>query len=398
MIKKNEITVLFVTDHKFRSPSNGRFYSDGKIVSLTFDRYLRLGQSVFVLSRVTPILSEETNLYTESSRPDVFFSSYRGKSWREILLRHGVVNIVKIYRLFNESNIVVLRLPSISSIFIWPLLFFSRKPYVVEVAGHAGDSFYHALGGARGRLAGLVMSLATRLIVRRAFGAIYVTRSYLQAAYPCLGMTGSASNVEIKSVSGDVLQRRVEKIKNRFDGEEIKVGVIASYYNMYKGLDVLIDSVSRLRVTHPKIRLHILGSGNLEALKRTVKGKSIDGWVVFDGVLPKDKVLTWLDDIDIYCQPSRTEGLPRALIEAISRACPSIGTAVGGIPELLPKEFLVPVNDSDALANKIEQLISSKDLCISAACSNFKEASNYYQERINSEINFFWDLIRDGVF
>src|SRR5690554_1040452 len=325
MIKKNEITVLFVTDHKFRSPSNGRFYSDGKIVSLTFDRYLRLGQSVFVLSRVTPILSEETNLYTESSRPDVFFSSYRGKSWREILLRHGVVNIVKIYRLFNESNIVVLRLPSISSIFIWPLLFFSRKPYVVEVAGHAGDSFYHALGGARGRLAGLVMSLATRLIVRRAFGAIYVTRSYLQAAYPCLGMTGSASNVEIKSVSGDVLQRRVEKIKNRFDGEEIKVGVIASYYNMYKGLDVLIDSVSRLRVTHPKIRLHILGSGNLEALKRTVKGKSIDGWVVFDGVLPKDKVLTWLDDIDIYCQPSRTEGLPRALIEAISRACPSIG-------------------------------------------------------------------------
>jgi glycosyltransferase involved in cell wall biosynthesis len=51
-------------------------------------------------------------------------------------------------------------------------------------------------------------------------------------------------------------------------------------------------------------------------------------------------VFDWLDAIDIYVQPSRQEGLPRALIEAMSRGLPAFGARTGGIPELIDEKFL----------------------------------------------------------
>ena len=48
-----------------------------------------------------------------------------------------------------------------------------------------------------------------------------------------------------------------------------------------------------------------------------------------------------LDECDIYLQPSLQEGLPRSVIEAMSRGCACIGAATAGIPELLESEYVV---------------------------------------------------------
>lgn len=58
------------------------------------------------------------------------------------------------------------------------------------------------------------------------------------------------------------------------------------------------------------------------------------------GQMPHDKVFTWLDSIDIYAQPSRQEGLPRAMIEAMSRGIPCIGAKTAGIPELIDNKYI----------------------------------------------------------
>lgn len=63
--------------------------------------------------------------------------------------------------------------------------------------------------------------------------------------------------------------------------------------------------------------------------------------VVFKGQMKHQQVLEWIDSLDIYIQPSMQEGLPRALIEAMSRACPAIGSSTGGIPELLPSDAIL---------------------------------------------------------
>jgi len=59
--------------------------------------------------------------------------------------------------------------------------------------------------------------------------------------------------------------------------------------------------------------------------------------------------------------PSLTEGLPRALLEAMARRLPAVATHVGGVPELLPSECLVPPGDPRTLADRIDQLIADDE-------------------------------------
>ena len=67
-----------------------------------------------------------------------------------------------------------------------------------------------------------------------------------------------------------------------------------------------------------------------------LKAKALRDRVRFRGQLttPVD-VRAELDRADLFVLPSRQEGLPRAMIEAMARALPCIGSSVGGIPELL---------------------------------------------------------------
>jgi glycosyltransferase involved in cell wall biosynthesis len=64
-----------------------------------------------------------------------------------------------------------------------------------------------------------------------------------------------------------------------------------------------------------------------------------------------------LDTGDLFVLPSRTEGLPRAMIEAMARGLPCIGSSVGGIPELLDVDELVAPGDVHGLAAKIQEIL-----------------------------------------
>ena len=68
----------------------------------------------------------------------------------------------------------------------------------------------------------------------------------------------------------------------------------------------------------------------------------------------------------VYIQPSRIEGLPRALIEAMSRGCACVGSSVGGIPELLNNQYIHEVNDYNSLAVKIFDLYDIDNLAKSS--------------------------------
>ena len=117
---------------------------------------------------------------------------------------------------------------------------------------------------------------------------------------------------------------------------------VGSLAQMYKGQDVLIRAVGLLKERQLPVELKILGAGRhrLE-LERLVRSLSLDGAVRFLGELPGAAVREELDNATLMVLPSRTEGLPRVVIEAMARALPCIATSVGGIPELLHQDDLV---------------------------------------------------------
>ena len=110
-----------------------------------------------------------------------------------------------------------------------------------------------------------------------------------------------------------------------------------------------------------------------------------------------DAVNNWLDNVDLYLQPSLTEGLPRALIEAKSRACPALGTNVGGISELLPLDKLTEPGEVYELALLLTKLVNDKDAMMNSATRNFNDSSEFTFEKLNEKRNKFWSSFKDKV-
>ena len=89
---------------------------------------------------------------------------------------------------------------------------------------------------------------------------------------------------------------------------------------------------------------------------------------------------------DLYDGPPgafHPQGLPRAVVEAMSRALPALGARTGGIPELLGEDCIFPRKGVDAIAEKLRQL--SLEQMISMAESNFAHAKMFQKELLEKK-------------
>ncbi len=103
--------------------------------------------------------------------------------------------------------------------------------------------------------------------------------------------------------------------------------------------------------------LDIIGEGpDLEDLRRRATSLGLGGAVRFLGPLPHDQVLSHMRRGDVFCLPSRREGWPLVLVEALAAGLPIVGSDIGGIREIVCRPelgILVPPGDPDALAKAL---------------------------------------------
>jgi len=152
---------------------------------------------------------------------------------------------------------------------------------------------------------------------------------------------------------------------------------------MYKGFDVLIEALAACVSDRGlNLRLEIVGGGrHRDDLRALAARMGLTGRIVFHGQLPAGSaVREVLDRADLFVMPSRQEGLPRALIEAMARGLPCIGSDVGGIPELLAPEDLVPAGDAVALGERIATVLKDPERLTRMAARNFARAADYREE------------------
>jgi glycosyltransferase involved in cell wall biosynthesis len=189
-------------------------------------------------------------------------------------------------------------------------------------------------------------------------------------------------------------KRKIEVIPNaidteRFDLEKVVASrhpafirespntvILGSVGNISNQKDYgnLIHAVRVFSDKNPETSIKVLIAGESsplqEELQRTVKELGLSNNTCFLGAI--DWVPEFLKSIDIYVQSSRFEGLPCAVLEAMSMQKPVIATSVPGSEELIENEItglLVPPGDSQKLAGAIEEMISlgSKSLELGVA-------------------------------
>jgi len=145
------------------------------------------------------------------------------------------------------------------------------------------------------------------------------------------------------------------------------IGSIAELHPT-KGLDTLIEAFAAISRNEPPVVLVLIGDGQDWAhLQKLVQIYDLPDRVVLAGFI--ENAPAYLSALDIFVLPSRSEALGYALLEAGLACLPSVGTRVGGIPEIITDNetgLLVPATDitalSTALTTLIEDPLLSKDL------------------------------------
>lgn len=216
---------------------------------------------------------------------------------------------------------------------------------------------------------------------------------FLQHRYPTRGITAAISDVELQPMNSSVLDARLKHIRKH--SGRLKIATSGGLVP-YKGQQFVIRALAELKEQgNTNYEYHLAGSGDDETLRSLAGDLGIAGQVVFEGRLAHERVFTWLDEMDLYIQPSLQDGLPRAVMEAMSRGLPALGAWTGGIPELLEAKYIFPRKDVSAIARMLST-ISSEEMETMAE-RNFNHAKDYQKEVLDKRRYDFYSAFAKAV-
>jgi len=387
--------ILFTHDHKFCKDKDGLYYSDGQYPYRLWQRYLTVFDEIVVAARVRPLAAEEDRKKLDlSSGPGVSFcdisslSSLAGK----IFARRQVEG--QLADALAECDGLIARISEISRL-SGRIAEKMGKPWLAEVVYCPFDALWNH-GSWQGKLYAFYAYYATKRMVAQAPFSLYVTSEFLQKRYPTKRRSVSCSDVDLNCNDPQVLVKRLNFIADKTKNRPVRIGLIGALANKIKGVHIALEALRLIKDQIVPFEFYILGGGDQGYWRQLAASKGLSAETVFCGTLPHgDAVQQWLDKIDLYIQPSFQEGLPRALLEAMSRGCPAIASSAGGIPELLAPECIHKPGDSRRLATLIKQAVNDTEWQAKQAEQNFKTASQYDQQILDQKRTEFWRLFLD---
>jgi glycosyltransferase involved in cell wall biosynthesis len=386
--------VTIVLEQRFQRTPDGGVWTASNFDGGFWNRYLDVFDRINVVARVEQVDVVPDNWrVVNTDRVTVTELPYYLGPLQYLAKRRAIEAVVR--KLVNEKDAFILRVPSPVASLLAIKLMQSNRPYAVEVVGDPNDVF--APGSVTHPLRPFFrywFARSLRKTCLNAAASAYVTEHKLQQRYAPnpAGYSTHYSSIELRPEAFVDKSRRQVQLKTPVAC--VMVGTLAQ---LYKAPDVLLSAMKSCIDHGIDVRLNIVGDGRYRReLEQLSHRLDIADRVVFLGhLLAGQAVREELDQADLFVLPSRQEGLPRAMIEAMARGLPCIGSTVGGIPELLPPEDMVPPGDPVALATKIREVVSDPDRIGRMSARNLEKAKEYRSDLLRERRIAFYRSVRD---
>lgn len=353
-----------------------------------FSRYADTFEEVVVVARLFKV-EETATKPIECTHDNISFKalpSYRGPA--QFALAFPIILWRLIQIVMDRDAISMVRLPTTIGGLLGLLLAIVRRPYGVELVGDPAAAYSsESLRHPAAPFFKWAFTASTRFLCRHSKTVSYVTRETLQVDYPP-GRHADTFHYTSLDLPKEFLSSSPRPVE-RFQRAEFNLVQVAMMPTYYKGHDISIATLKRLIDLGQNVRLTLVGDGdkrpNFEAL-----AVELGVWDYVDFVgqfLTGPEVLRALDEADVLILPSRQEGLPRVVIEAMARGVPCVAHNIGGTAELLDDSQLVDVLTAENFAAKIAKNIADPELLAQQSARNLNLAGDYVQSRVQTRRN-----------
>ncbi|MTJ55110.1 glycosyltransferase family 4 protein [Anabaena sp. UHCC 0253] len=384
------MNIIVALEYRFDRTPDGMVWTQTQFPYSFWQRYLEVFDHVQVVARVRNLPTVPSDC-KEANGDHVSFTAipyYIGPVqylWRSLQVKRIAQQAV------NPEDAVILRVSSTIASCIEPKLRATHHPYAVEVVADPYDVF--APGSIRHPLRPFFRWWSPQILRRQcanACAAAYVTKEALQTRYPCPHYSVGISDVDIPEEFLILTPRQFHQMKTL---HLIFVGTLAQ---LYKAPHILLSAMAICIQKGIDLKLTMIGDGKHRTeLEEQAAALGLKERVCFRGQLAAGKaVTTELDQADLFVLPSYQEGLPRAMVEAMARGLPCIGSTVGGIPELLPIEDMVTPGNVDALASKIQEVVTDPERMARMSARNLEKAKDYRDEVLREQRIGFYRYVR----
>ncbi len=373
---------------------HGKYYAKNQEKFDFYQRYLRIFDKVRLVLRCEEEISFNNNhVLINDGRIELF----------PVPVFHGPIQYAKVYlkvlralrNVTQGCDVAILRLPSTIGQRVCKIVIKKGLPFATEIVYDAFDDLQQTHG-------------LYRLIIKRidenmrescylADGVSCVTSRYLQKHYFSKKPKAFTSNYSSLSLD------------NSFYTSERKypthipliIGHVANQvaFNGRKGHNEILKAIALLKKQGLNVNVKFVGADykdGIAKLKDYANKLNISQQVEFLGYLQREELSIYLENVDIFVLPTKAEGLPRVIIEAMAKGLPCITTNVSGNSELVEKGFLVEdFYDVNSLSEHIKKLIENKSLYEEQSKINIERSYEYENKVLQVRRDIFYRKLKE---
>lgn len=383
-----------VQEEHFIKNDKGEIYATRVLNEKIFNRYLEYFDEVIVFARVSKSNNVVKELKVNTDRLSfVEIPDFRGP--KEMLMK-SIKIVSKFRKACSDAEVIFLRAPSMLTIFLYR---FIPKNKITSVEFMMGATYFIEDDSFIAKKVNKIIDNEAKKLVKKANATLYVTEEALQKEYPPNAKAYEDSNDDYFTcgVSDVVIEKEYlfERLPMNSESNHfilISVGFMDSYR---KGQHILIETVKILKDKGYSIELRLIGEGKKkEEFEQLAKRLGLEKEVLFLGkISSRETLFQQLKESDIFLLPSKLEGLPRVIIEALSASLPVIASDVNGNSELVQSELLVQAFEASNYSEKIQELIENPVFYNDISKENYQKALEYLPDKLDLKRRLFFEKL-----